>query len=151
MSFLWGSAPNPARFFEKSGGKTIFYRRISHSLRSCDIRRLFLILLDFGLSFTSVNNRSQGWRSAALNFADEALRGIYWALPKTRTRDFYGALPKTHMSFLWGSAPNPARFFEKSGGKTIFYRRISHSLRSCDIRRLFLILLDFGLSFTFIN
>ena len=117
MSFLWGSAPNPARFFEKSGGKIIFYRRISHSLRSCDIRRLFLILLDFGLSFTSVNNRSQGRRSAARNFADEALRGIYWVLPKTRTRNFYGALPKTHMSFLWGLPQTPPAFLKKAGEK----------------------------------
>ena len=32
---LWGSAPSPAHFFEKSGRKTMFYRQVSHSLRSC--------------------------------------------------------------------------------------------------------------------
>ena len=32
---LWGFAPSPAHFFEKSGRKTMFYRQVSHSLRSC--------------------------------------------------------------------------------------------------------------------
>ena len=38
---LWGAAPYPARFFEKSVGKTMFYRKVSHSLRSCDTLRFF--------------------------------------------------------------------------------------------------------------
>ena len=38
---LWGSAPHPARFFEKSVGKSVFYSRTPHSLPSCAIRRLF--------------------------------------------------------------------------------------------------------------
>ena len=40
--FLWGSAPNPARFFEKSVGKIMFCRKVSHSFHSCDTWRLFL-------------------------------------------------------------------------------------------------------------
>jgi len=32
----------------------------------------------------------------------------------------YGILPKSHTGDLWGSAPDPARFFEKSVGKTVF-------------------------------
>ncbi len=36
-------------------------------------------------------------------------------------RAFYGVPPHTrHEDFLWGSTPYPARFFRKSGGKTIF-------------------------------
>ena len=50
--FLWGSAPNPARFFEKSVGKTMFYRKVSHSLRSCDTLRLFLFYLKLNFSLT---------------------------------------------------------------------------------------------------
>ena len=49
---LWGAAPNPARFFEKSVGKTMFYRKVSHSLRSRDTLRLFLFYLNFSFSLT---------------------------------------------------------------------------------------------------
>ena len=49
---LWGAAPNPARFFEKSVGKTMFYRKVSHSLRSCDTLRLFLFYLKLNFSLT---------------------------------------------------------------------------------------------------
>ena len=38
--FLWCSAPNPARFFEKSVGKIMFCRKASHSFHSCDTLRL---------------------------------------------------------------------------------------------------------------
>ncbi len=67
--------------------------------------------------------------------AGEALRCFMGRRPK-RTRD------------LWGSAPYPARFFEKSVGKTMFYRKVSHSLRSRDTLRLFLFYLNFSISFT---
>src|SRR5699024_7373985 len=49
---LWGAAPNPARFFEKSVGKTMFYRKVSHSLRSRDTLRLFLFYLKLNFSLT---------------------------------------------------------------------------------------------------
>ena len=49
---LWGSAPYPARFFEKSVGKTMFYRKVSHSLRSRDTLRLFLFYWNFSISLT---------------------------------------------------------------------------------------------------
>ena len=131
MSFLWGSAPNPAHFFKKSGGKIIFYRRISNSLRSCDIRRLFLILLDFGLSFTSVNYRSQGWISAALNFADEALRGIYWALPKLARGIFMGLCPKLTWVFYGALPQTPPAFLKKVGEKQYFTAVYpTHSVRA---------------------
>ena len=50
---LWGAAPNPARFFEKSVGKTLFYRKVSRSLRSRDTLRLFLYYLKFRFSFSA--------------------------------------------------------------------------------------------------
>ena len=109
----------------------------------------FSDFIGFWLEFYFYKLKQSRLEKCRSEFCGRSITRIYWVLPKTRTRDFYGALPQTHMSFLWGSAPNPAHFFKKSGGKIIFYRRISHSLRSCDIRRLFLILLDFcsGLNF----
>ena len=42
------------------------------------------------------------------------------ALPHTRHGGFMGFHPIPSMGALWGSTPYPARFFRKSGGKTIF-------------------------------
>ena len=50
----YGALPqHPARFFEKSGGKTMFCRQASHSLRSCDTLRLFSFYLSFCLGFSA--------------------------------------------------------------------------------------------------
>ncbi len=51
-------------------------------------------------------------------------RGGCEPLQYSRASMLYGRI-------LWGSAPHPARFFEKSVGKSVFYCRTPHSLRSC--------------------
>ena len=105
---------------------TCFFRQVSvlvYNKNTITIKQMddFVHLLNF---FGSTNVQ-----------AGEALRCFMGRRPK-RTRD------------LWGAAPYPARFFEKSVGKTMFYRKVSHSLRSCDTLRLFLFYLNFSFSLT---
>ena len=80
----------------------------------------------FGTFFVQAKKVRQ---CAAPTFANEqVLRGNYGALPQ-----------------------HPARFFRKSGGKIMFCRQVSHSLRSCDTCRLFLFITEnCGLSISFL-
>ena len=158
-----GLCPKPRPLFLKKRGKNNILPPHIPLTSFVRYTAAFFNFIGFWLEFYFYKLKQSRLEKCRSEFCGRSITRIYWALPKTRTRNFYGALPKTHMSFLWGSAqnsheeflwgsaPNPAHFFKKSGGKIIFYRRISHSLRSCDIRRLFLILLDFCSRLNFKN
>ena len=111
----------------------------------------------------TITIKQMGYFVHLLNFfgstkvqAGEAPRDLWGAAPNVR--GIYGAPPQTYEGSmglrpkrtrdLWGTAPYPARFFEKSVGKTMFYRKVSHSLRSRDTLRLFLFYLKLNFSLT---
>ena len=58
--YLWGSAPTPARFFEKSGGKTFFTAEYpTHSVRALFGGMFSQQIMGLSFSLTATNLSGQ--------------------------------------------------------------------------------------------